>query len=505
MTNLAHKSTYKGNTMDVSNLKFNPPTVSSPFPVLKAENRVSDPGTYAAGSYSGDLNGIIYSPSRDPELLGENKWRTYDRIYREVTTVSSATDLFIDIIGGSEPSLKAGPGDDKDESAKTFMEKALFQSSITSWEDQNRNNAWAKMNGFGVSEWLWRREGNDFLLADVLPIAARTVRKFNPNPDNSDFVSLVQKKGKSGGTVTIEREILLYIVEQTPESGFWGIGNYYKIAEDAIKLLELELIENTAQVYNTAGIPIAYVPYGEMRREQRQNPKISNDVIRTRAKPLHDWIKSQKRGGEVPSLVLDGIPWFDLSDASKPIAMRQYAIELLQGSGVGLTDLRAMIESVKRDLARVYRLEGLLLGDGPMGNRNLGETKDNNFKAGADTFNRSMAKSQNRDIVRPIALLNNMPEEKIPTLEYKSVEDKNLTQIAEGYKAIIDGVRYGLHPQDPANNHIRNEYGIPELPQDLAEIMAKNRQISYLDANGNPIEITPQPQQNPNQQDEEDE
>ncbi len=163
---------------------------------------------------------------------------------------------------------------------------------------------------------------------------------------------------------------------------------------------------------------------------------------------------------------MDSLPYFSDSDAGDQVSgVPQWGFELLSGAGVGHAEIRAAIDGLQREIARIMGVEHLMMGD-IGGNRSLAEDKSRNLYLIANSVLKYVASTVKSDIVVPIFKLNGFPMDKMPSVETEDVTFKNADAVTGALQRMASAGA-PLTPNDPVINDIRELLGVSPVPDDI--------------------------------------
>ena len=421
--------------------------------------------------------GQIQERERNFKLKGRQKYVTYAKIYNECTEISASVDWALSLVGNANWSVLPADGDTNDDIAKQF-EKMIFDDPITSWDEINKRAAMSKFYGFSLQEIVLKQDGGTITIDDIYPVPQQTIDrwievdgKVEGVMQYLDYRSFGDKK-----VIPIPRDRLVYAVERGLSDSAEGYGLFRAAVSDAIRLIEIEDLEMVAYLTDVGGMPFAKIPFAELNRQFPTNTSDADTNNRNRAEidkrilPYSRAIKDYLKG-KVGQGLLGESKTYQVTDQNTGKTtisnIPEFDFQVVKGEARGLNELYQLKTSYKKDIARVFGTESILLGEGSTGSFALAKEKDSRF---AQIVQGILEKNQRvfqRDIVDKLAVENNIPEDRIPRLY---VETANNVSLEDKVRVVEELGKNGLlAADDPLVDEIRTEAGFSATPAEIVQ------------------------------------
>ena len=381
--------------------------------------------TSTEGRIGNDIfNGLYYGRSQRPvpKLTGLSRFKTFDKIHRQLAVVAMSITWYLDLIGAAQWNLEAAEGDE-DERVKDLFQQILFEDSATSWEDINKYAAMSRFFGFALQEITARRQDDgSYTLQDIAPRPQNTIESWRIE----EGVLVAANQSVNGRRVEIPIEKLIYIANRAIETGPEGQGLFDVIASDAIRLMDLIKTLDFGFERDLRGIPIGRVPAAEI---EEQTSNLTEDekasVVQALVKPVVDAVKLWRRTDNETGLLLESEThsYEDKDGVQKPTAVRKYDIDLLRGDAQGLKEVQQEVTYLNQNIARALGTEARLLGSSSAGSYALSRDKTDQFSLAIEAQLRDNRREFQRKLIPLFGRLNNIPEELYPILVVESPEN----------------------------------------------------------------------------------
>ena len=167
--------------------------------------------------------------------------------------------------------------------------------------------------------------------------------------------------------------------------------------------------------------------------------------------------------------------WTSSGDNQNQSSTYRFDVDLLRGDPSTLPDVARAIERFTREIARVLGVDGMLLGENDKGSYALADSKTESFGMNVDAAVTEIAESAaNRDVVGYVCGLNGISEELWPRYKPEQQQFKDSGQIAKTL-ALMASAGMPFTPTWEGVNELLDLMGLPPLPQDLAEQIAKDQ------------------------------
>lgn len=441
---------------------------------LRPTETLGRPGTAIYGGY-------IVEVEKDGRLSDRERYRTFSELLLNCSVAAAGVRYFLNLCA------KAGwtftPADHPDgERLAELAHRMIVEDPATSWQRIIRRAAMYRFYGFSIQEWTAQRDNDGNLtFADIAPRAQITIERWDMNTDGS-LNGVVQRSPQNQEEIYLPRGKLLYIVDDSLNDSPQGLGLFRHIVEPVRRLQRYEQLEGFGYETDLRGVPVARVPYAELRRRV-ESGEISEAQAVAAVRAAEQFVQKHVKNPAL-GLVLDSSVYLTTDESQRPSSARQFDMSLLEGSQTSLPDIARAIERLNREIARVLGVEAILLGDNDRGSFALAQSKTNQFSLTIDSTLGELATSMRDDILRPLWMLNGWPEEAMPTMKPEAVQYRDIEQIAAGLRDIAStGVTlgradqavqelfglFGLTPPEDDDTEEQTEEG-DEPPPEIAEM-----------------------------------
>lgn len=440
-------------TDDFSKAEPIDPTVSSgteegsgsPFESLGA------PGTAIYGGY-------IVSNEKDQKLKGAKRYETYSEILANVSIVSAGVRFFTDMVAKAAWSVE--PADESAEAQRLAdLVDQIINDCATPWHRIVKRASMYCFWGFGVQEWTAkRREDGVVGFLDIEPRAQKTIERWDLDVSGA-VLGVVQRRVQDQAEVYLPREKIVYMVDDTFNDSPEGLGLFRHIVKAARRLERYELLEAWGFETDLRGVPIGRGPFSEIEKMVAAG-RLSREQANGLKQPMLDFVSGHNKNPEL-AMLLDSKTYQTTDEKSVPSTVRQWDIDLLQGSPTSAAEVAAAIERTNREIARVLGVENLLLGGDGKGSLALSRDKTQSFGLLVDSCLKEMKETFEGDLLGPLWQLNGWDESLMPSFKIEKIQYRDPDQLAEALEKLA---RAGapLAPDDPAINEIRGQLGLSE-------------------------------------------
>lgn len=400
--------------------------------------------------------GFIQELEKDSSLTGIEKFKTYSYILVNTTIVGAGVRYFLNLL--AKPSWKVEPADESPEAQEIadFIEDAM-QDMETPWHRIVRRAAMYRFYGFSVQEWTAKRRPDGKIgMADIEPRAQITIERWGVD-ESGTVTGVVQRSPQTQNYISIPREKLIYVVDDSLNDSPEGLGLFRHIVKASKELERFELLEGWGFETDLRGVPVGRAPIGDLQRLV-DNGTISSDVKAAIEKPIRDFIVNHIKGPKL-GLLLDSEVYRADDEASRPSGTYKWDMSLLQSASTSQEAVASAISRKIEDIARVLGVENLLLGAGGKGSLALSRDKSHNFYLVVDSTLSDIRSSVKKDFVDTLMKLNGWPKELAPKLKTDAIQFRDIEQITG---ALRDMAQAGalLSQDDPAINEVRDLVGL---------------------------------------------
>jgi hypothetical protein len=207
-----------------------------------------------------------------------------------------------------------------------------------------------------------------------------------------------------------------------------------------------------------SGTPIVRAPLSKL--DAAVNAQSMTPEQRTaRLSPLRSFVTKHLKNPAL-GLLLDSITYSSQDDAAAPSNVKQYDVELMKSESSTQEEVAASIERINREIARVFGIEGILLGATGTGSFAMSRDKSQTFALIISTTLQELAETYQRDLLIPLAIYNGWPLELLPKMRPDPVQHREVGEVTTALKDMAAAGAV-LAPDDPVINAVRDQMGAP--------------------------------------------
>lgn len=402
------------------------------------------------------FGGYIVENEKSAVLTDRERYRTYSDIIANTSIVAASLRYFLGIIANAEWQFKPSEADTDGEFA-AMARRVIIEDPETAWHRVVRRAAMFRFYGFSIQEWTVRRAPDGIITyADIAPRAQRTIERWRTTVSGK-VLGVFQTDPQTNQDIYLEREKLVYVVDDTLNDSPQGLGVFRHLVSPAKRLARYEQLEGFGFETDLRGVPVGRAPYAALRKAV-DSGDISQADAASAISAVETFIRKHLKNPEL-GLVLDSAVYTTIDDAATPSQTPLFGMDLLTASSSGLPDIAKGIERVNCEIARIMGTENLLLGSSSVGSHALSKDKSQQFTLGVNGTLKELADSFERDLRDPIWAMNGWPDEMKPTMQPESVAFKDIEEITS---ALRDMAQAGatLAPDDEAINDVRGLLGV---------------------------------------------
>lgn len=414
--------------------------------------------------------GVILSRERSPKWNGLQKYITIADMAVNTSIIAAGIRYTSGLV--AHPRWSVTPADENDPKAKAAAElvEECLHDLDRPWSHVVRRAYMKNFYGFSLAEWTAKKRPDGSVgLASVEPRPQFTIEQWATDPTGA-VTGVYQRAPKTGQLLGIARNKLLYLADDIISDSPEGTGVFRHLAEPWERLKGYYDLEARAFERDLRGIPIGRVPM-TLLNEAVANGKLKQTDADAMVKAMSDFVALQAKQSDT-GLTVDSMPYLsEAQDGLKVAGVPQWGIELLQGSGQGMADIAASIKRTQFEMATVMCCQQLLYGlEGASGNRALSRDMSQNLYLMANAALSDLTGAVDRDIVDPICVLNNIPEEIRPKTTVEDVAFKDAESVASVLAKMAQAGAM-LAPDDPVVAETRELMGLSP-PQTISPEMA---------------------------------
>lgn len=412
------------------------------------------------------IGGWIQETETNALVRGRQRYRTYSNLLANVSIVAAGCRYFLNLISHATWTVEPADESAEAEEIAELLEAVLYDME-TPWARVVRRMAMYRYYGFSVSEWTAkRREDGAIGFLDVEPRPQSTIERWDVD-EHGRVEGMTQRRPKDQAEIYLPRQKVVYVVDDSLSDSPEGLGLFRHLVEPSQRLQRYQMLEAFGFETDLRGIPKIFAPIGELNRlvkQQALTAKEKADIL----EPLEKFAENHIKSPEL-SVLLDSATYLGNDENATPSSVRQYDVELLQGSASGGLDAMARaIERINREMARIMGVEGLLLGGEKVGSQALSTDKSHNFYLIVDSSLNEIQEAVEKDLVEPFMRLNGFDPALQPEATPQKVSFQDIEQVTGALESMA---RSGatLAPDDPVINVVRSLMNLPDQPElDLA-------------------------------------
>jgi hypothetical protein len=446
------------------------------------------PGTPITG-------GFINLNEKNAKMRGTERYRTFDETKANVAVVGTGIRNCLTLFEGitwmivPDPDM---PGFD-DEGVEDVIKEVKYDLATMRVDLATvaRRQALAKFDGFAIQVWTAEEkpDGKDGIgRVQVRPPG--TIDKWVREPYTNDLLGVFQRDPGTGQSHWIERERMIYSVDDQLTDVECGMGLMRHAVTDARVMGVYENQEGIGYQTDMQGIPIGRAPLGELR-SLFKGGHITEDEYNARKNVLRSILDNHVKTGNL-SVLFDSATYTN-PDGS-PSNVLKYDVELIRGDqGSKYDAIDRAIERRELRIARLFGIEHLFIGS--KGNSGgYGQSKDRSKSYGqmVNSLAIKIARDLMRDLIRPILLLRGLD----PYAPIKVMPDatnlRDAVEMIDGlWKLSQTGPGGVVTVDDPVVNYARGLLGAPPTPK-----LDDETKLSLMQAGG--AAPAPEPPVDPN-------
>ena len=450
-------------------------------PSVSPTDTIGDGGTVFIG-------GFIQELDKDADLRGREKYKTFSDLLANITVVATGVRYFLNLVAKAK--WKVEPPEDSGEKGEELAAtvREMLDDMETSWHRIVRRAAMYRFYGFSIQEWTAKRREDG--LIGMLDIESRpqiTIERWDTD-EHGRVLGALQRIPQTMHEEYLPVEKLVYLVDDSLTTSPEGLGLFRHIVDAGRRLRRLLQLEGFGYEGDLKGIPIARAPLTDLDNMVKTG-KISKAKAQSLITSLETFVKNHIKNPELGAL-LDSKTYVTTDERKTPSNTRQWDVELLDGGTYSLAEVAVAIIRLNLEIARLFGIEHLLMGDGKAGSHALSRDKSRNFALIVDSVLKEMSEQFEKDILGPLWDLNGWDPDLKPSLKTESTADQDPEQISS---ALRDLATAGivLDRQDEAVQEIMDLVGLSRfLP--LAEI-DPDMQLTNPNFGGKPEDADTEP------------
>lgn len=410
--------------------------------------------------------GFVVDDEKAPELRGTRKYKTYSDILANVSIAAAGVRYFLNLISRAKWKFTPSEADASGQYAE-LAEQCLTDDPETPWSRIVRRAAMYRFYGFSIQEWTtFRRDDGVKTFLDIEPRAQRTIEQWICDMETGRILAAVQVSPHDYSTKILPRGKLLYVVDDALNDGPTGLGLFRHIVKASRALSRMELLEGVGYETDLSGIPVGRIPYSDLNAALKAG-RITQAQHASAIEAITDFVTNRVRTPSL-GLVLDSSVYRALDGSGTPSSVRQFDVDLIQGTSNSMPQMLMTIDRLNREIARVLGVEALLLGDRSAGSYALSQNKSEQFSLIVDSTNEELAHQVRRDLLGALWKVNGWPDEMKPEVSTEAAQYRDVTEITAALKDMA-AAGATIDIRDPAYSEVRGMMGISAPDLDMLE------------------------------------
>jgi len=446
--------------------------------------RTKKPPTQANGTDGvASFNGRLTSFELSPDLQGRNLYLTLTNMIANTSIVATGVRYYQNLIGGTSWTVtpKEGSGA-AGERAADIVREGLFEANMAeSWATCVKRQSLSRMFGFAIHEWVIRRRNDGMVVFASIEHRPQSSIEFWDLPEDGGHLrGIVQRPLQWGDFYYVPRNRLWYTADKSLTDSPDGVGLLRHVVDAHRRLQRYEQLEGFGYETDMRGIPVAKIPYQALEDYARQNGK-SAAWVAAQVAPLETLVANHIRT-PWQGITFDSVPYADTVNGGKQFStVPQWALELLKGDGIGLSEIHTVIERINREIARVLGIEFVMMGGDGRGSNAQHADKTSTFAGIIEASLHELSWSCVHDLVYPLLRLNGLdPEEVCPVVMPDPIATERIETTVDALSKLASAGAVIL-PDDPAIDQIRRRLHLaaqPKLPPELIGTLPRARQTA---------------------------
>lgn len=407
--------------------------------------------------------GYLATHEKNPALASRAKrYKTFSEMIVNTPVISASMGVFFAVMKKTEWEVDALEDNADSARYKEVIDEAI-ENLESGWPQIIQRLSGHAYWGFAIGEWVAKQLPSGSIgFKDIYPRSQHTIERWDID-DGGEILGVGQENVNTGEEMYIDRRRMVYAVDNSITDSPEGLGILRKMFTSFRRLENYLVIEEIGFDTDLRGVPVVKVPLEELnlmveegvitvaRREEIL--ELYRGFLRnhTKKKPqgiMHDSEMYSDRDGKV-----SGHP--------------KYGVELMKGDGSSaLADLQTAIKRERNNLALVLNTGFLLLGEDGAGSLALSKTKIDAFLLFVTSTLQYLAFIIERDIIKPLALLNGWDEASLPKMKYEEPKAQDIIEITDALRNVT--AAFGPLPQEGGTlNEILMMMGLKPIEDDL--------------------------------------
>ena len=406
------------------------------------------------------IGGYLQRRETDSSLLGTRRYRTYSEAIANVSIIGAAVRVFLNMV--TNASWTVVPAKDSGDEGQEMADRV---DAVLNGMDQPlhrivRRLAGHRFYGFALGEWVAKRnEDGTIGFKNVVTLAQVTIERWMLANDGS-VLGAIQTSPQTGKDVPIPREKLVYVVDDAINDSPEGYGLMRHVSDPVRRLMRLQELELWGYAGDLRGIPVGRAPLAELDKLVKKGT-ITKARADAMISGLEQFVRNHIKNPDL-GVMLDSTPYKGTGEQRTPVNVPQWGLELLDGGTYSLEAVAAAIVRIQREIARVFGVEHLMLGENSAGSRSLSNDKTQSFGLMVDSALTEIRKALERDLFKPLFEMNGWDVALMPTLKTEAQAFRSADQLSAVIRDLAAaGVM--MDRQDEAVQEILDLLGLSRL------------------------------------------
>lgn len=421
------------------------------------------------------IQGHINDSEKNRNLIDRKRWETFQNIISNVSVVAAGIAIYLAFLSKAKWTIIPPSDSPQDAELAEFMQDCI-ETMDTPWSQVIKQMALFKYFGFTIHEWTAKKvEDGRIGLLDIEPRPQFTIEQWDMD-DNGKLLGVVQRSPSTMENVYLPRSKIVYCAALVMTDDPRGLGLLRQVAETCNRLEYLMRLEHIGFETDMRGIPVIYAPLGDFKKLIIAG-QMTEEQEREEYAKLEKFIKNHARAVD-SGMVLPSDPYYSEGDNAAP-GEPKFRFELVSGDHYGHAEIGEAINRLQKEVARVFGVEQLLLGESSSGSLALARDKSKNFSDAVNADLEFLTQVVEKDIITPIWNLNGFPEESKPKAVAEKVEQRDIDQIS-AVLADMSQAGVTLMPEDEAVGEVFDNLGLTRLDTNIERFVAGQAPEGYL-------------------------
>lgn len=441
------------------------------MPDLSASSRPRVSPTRRAGAAGfAHYGGYLVDQDKSADLRGQTKFKTYSELIANVEIIGACVRFYLNMVGRVDWTVEPAEGGGARAQEVADLVEEILHGMERPWSRVVRRAAMYRPLGYSWQEWIAKRRPDGVIgFLDVEPRTQSTIVRWDVDEESGGILGVWQESPQTYQEHYIPRAKSFYVVDDSISDSPDGLGILRHAAPAAKALQQLERLEGIGFETDLRGIPVGKAPLlalAEKVNAQTITQATADLIVAT----IEGFVTDRARAIDTGIVIDSSVYSATSADGTSPSGAPMWGIELLSAANTNAAEIAGAIDRKTRGIARLFQLEGILLGESGSGSLAMARSKAKGFASAVEDAVDEVAGQAEKDLVRPLAALNGWPEELLPSLKPARLQNDDLDEIGAFIESLA---RAGsaITPGEPAEHVLRDAVGLPrreelEIEQD---------------------------------------